>query len=141
MEQNQLNINVALEPNNTASELMTEQDFYMESFANLKERKSEIDTEVKKVTDWLKTYMNELGTDALDNEKYTITVTKSTASVIKASDLLREIGMRIPKEIEDIINALFNVNITEAKKKIGALALNKIMTSGKTTETMRLKRK
>lgn len=122
-------------------EQVNEEDFYLERFFELKKEKRELDKNVKETTDWFKAYLTDKGIDNLNNERFDLTKSDSTATQINASDLMRELNIQIPKEIEESINELFNVNITNAKKNIGMLTLNKIAKEGKTTTTLRLKEK
>jgi hypothetical protein len=122
-------------------QVMSEKDFAIEQYGNLKAEESEIKKKVSEAGKFLKDLMKTLETDNLDNEKYELKLSTSTGTVIDAKDMLQEVGFKIPQESEEIINKLFNVNITEAKRLLGALQLNKIMKPGRTTESLRIKEK
>ena len=119
----------------------SELDFYIGTYAELKVQEKDIKKRVSEAGTYLKNMMTEQGTDSLENEDFQLNLTESTGTIIHAVDMLRELGFKIPKETEETIDKLFSVNITESKRLLGAMQLNKIMKPGKVSQTMRIKNK
>lgn len=136
-KENQINVNLQ----DQDGQLMTEQDFYLSEFYKLREEKKVMDKKNKEVSNWLKDYLAALNTEELENDDFILKVSTSTATEIDASELMRELKINIPKEAEELIDTLFKVNLTEAKKMMGALALNKMMTPGTITTKLLIKQK